>query len=49
VENRKKGDVLRNASADGSAARARAPSSVFAMLCVMLDSCWGCEDGLRDT
>jgi hypothetical protein len=32
VEKRKKGDVLRKASAEGSAARARALTSVFAMM-----------------
>jgi hypothetical protein len=31
VEKRKKGEVLRKASAEGSAARARAPTNVFAM------------------
>ena len=34
VEKRKKGDVLRNASAEGSAARARAPTRVLAMVSV---------------
>jgi len=32
VEKRKKGDVLRKASAEGSAARARARTSVFTMM-----------------
>jgi hypothetical protein len=32
VEKRKSGDVFRKAKADGSAARARAPSSIFAMM-----------------
>jgi hypothetical protein len=32
VEKRKNGDVLRKASAEGRAARARAPTSVFTMM-----------------
>jgi hypothetical protein len=32
VEKRKKGDVLRKARAEGSAARARAPTSVLTMM-----------------
>ena len=32
VEKRKKGDVLRNASAEGRAARARAPARVLTMM-----------------
>jgi hypothetical protein len=32
VEARKNGDVFRKASADGSDARARAPTSAFAMM-----------------
>jgi hypothetical protein len=32
VEKRKKGDVLRNASAEGSAARASAPKDVLTMM-----------------
>lgn len=35
MEKRKKGDVFRNAIAEGSAARARAPISDFAMIGVM--------------
>ena len=34
VENRKKGDVLRKASAEGSAASANAPIDVFTMMAV---------------
>ena len=34
VEKRKKGDVLRKARAEGSAARARAPTSVLTMMWV---------------
>ena len=38
VENRKKGEVLRKASADGTEASANAPSNVVAM--AVMDSGW---------
>jgi hypothetical protein len=36
VEKRKNGEVLRKASAEGNAARARAPTNVFAMMLELL-------------
>jgi hypothetical protein len=52
VEKTKSGDVFRKAKADGSAARARAPSSIFAMMLrdVLLEVMFAmCSSGVAAT